>query len=149
MMTTTRSREVDSMSAKNRQRRQVPGPRATAGRPGRLPLRPLQMPVEEGHVQVPLPAFGKPAAMQRHEAEAYAFLKRVVVDDDGTAECSQRAALALCGFVLGTLELIHQYTLGMTAEQARVACRQKIADQARLTAAQVAMLSDEDTEGDE
>jgi hypothetical protein len=55
------------MSARNGQRRQVPGPRGTAGQPGRLPLRPLQLSVEP-----------KPENGQRGEAELCAFLLQVI-----------------------------------------------------------------------
>jgi hypothetical protein len=125
MMTTTRLREVDIMSAKNRQRRPV-----------------TQAPV-------PLPPWDKPARQQRLEAAAFAFLKRVLVDgDDEPRDCDPQLAVTMAGVVLGVLDAMHERN-GMTAQQARAASKRMIADQARLTAAQVAMLSDEDTEGDE
>lgn len=55
------------MSNRNRPRRQALRPRATAGQPGRLPLRPLQLAAEP-----------KPENGRRGEAELCAFLLRVI-----------------------------------------------------------------------
>jgi hypothetical protein len=99
-------------------------------------------------MQVPLPAWDKPARVQRQEAAAFAFLKRVLVDGDvEPRECDARLAITMCGFVLGVLNAMHERT-GMTARQADAASKRMIADQARLMAAQVAMLSPEGDEDD-
>lgn len=105
------------MSARNRQRRQVPRPRATAGHPNRLPLRPLQLPVEPSPAQL--------------SAEMFGYLKRVLVDGE-LPECDAGTAAALAGMILGQRVAI-QVMFGMPQPRAVTESLQWIADQAALS----------------
>ena len=97
------------MSAKNRRRRQVPPPRAAAGRAHRLPLRPLQLPAEP-----------KPQDGERGDAELCAFLLRVIggaVPESIDAEMTA----ALVAMLLQVMTESVQIRLGLAPEHARAA----------------------------
>jgi hypothetical protein len=91
----------------------VPRPRATAGQPHRLPLRPIQLPAEPSQDQ-------SPERAQRTEADLCAFLLQVIggkVPESVDAEMTA----ALVAMILTVMSERIQLQFGLSPDQGRAA----------------------------